>query len=113
MTQRTTEPIEVTRETPLRALAAEAIPYQGIFMVRLILQVEDMQVAQFALPQMMLPADMQIGDELFVTFRLRACRKCGCTSARGCVIGCEWVEWDLCSNCGSKILDAAGRPAGG
>ncbi len=97
---------------PIRLLAAEAIPFQGFFMVRLIMQIEEMQVAEFALPQVMLPAELQIG-ELFIDFKLRKCRKCGCTSARGCVIGCEWIEWDLCSNCGSVILDAAGRPAGG
>lgn len=33
-----------------------------------------------------------------------ACRACGCTDNRACPGGCEWVEADLCSNCGSVDL---------
>ena len=30
------------------------------------------------------------------------CRVCGCTNSRACPSGCEWVEFDLCSNCIGK-----------
>lgn len=30
---------------------------------------------------------------------VQRCRRCGCTNARACAGGCEWVTDDLCSQC--------------
>lgn len=38
------------------------------------------------------------------TSQVPACRVCGCTEDRACLGGCEWVEADLCSACGSADL---------
>lgn len=40
---------------------------------------------------------------------VRRCRVCACTDAWGCEAGCEWVEWDLCSEC----VDMHSRQVGG
>jgi hypothetical protein len=42
----------------------------------------------------------------------RACRVCGCTELFGCEGGCEWVEFDLCSVCDSKLKTAIARTMG-
>lgn len=36
---------------------------------------------------------------------LTRCRICGCTETDACLLGCSWVQEDLCSTC-AKAVDA-------
>jgi hypothetical protein len=46
----------------------------------------------------------------------RSCRRCGCTDDNACgisegeILGCYWVEWDLCSACApARVIEGAPR----
>jgi len=91
----------------------DGVLFDGLPMLRLVVLFGELPIAEFAIPGPALPAGAAIGDELLIDLKIRTCRKCGCTGSRACVMGCEWIEADLCSNCGSVIFDASGRPAGG
>jgi len=95
------------------AAIVDGIVFDDLPMLRVVVLLGNLPIAEFAVPTSVLPEGAGIGDEMSIEFQIRSCRKCGCTGARACVTGCEWIEQDLCSNCGVVILDAAGRPATG
>lgn len=43
-------------------------------------------------------AAVELIVELYKRAGVRVCRVCGCTEDRACVLGCTWVEEDLCSS---------------
>jgi hypothetical protein len=94
----------------LTAQVVDGALLDGLRMMRLVVCFGDLPIADFAVPSVELPDAAYIGEELILSFRIRACRKCGCTTTRACVSGCEWIELDLCSNCGTVLLDARGHP---
>ncbi len=96
----------------LTGVLIDGITFDDSPTFRLVFLLGSLPIAEMGLPAAVLPEGAAIGDELFIEFKIRTCRKCGCTGGRACVTGCAWIEADLCSNCGSVILDASGRPAG-
>jgi len=97
----------------LTGVIIDGVTFDDLPTFRLVILLGTLPIAEMGLPNAVLPAGAAIGDELFIDFKIRTCRKCGCTGSRACVMGCEWIEANLCSNCGSVIFDASGRPAGG
>jgi hypothetical protein len=95
----------------LTAWILDGVTINGLDTFRVAVMLGDLPIGELALPAPVLPEGADVGDEMSVDFKIRTCRKCGCTGSRACVMGCEWIEADLCSNCGSVIFDASGRPA--